>query len=150
MELTFKGLPAFSAVVAPAAGTSAAISAQESFSMKFLSTIALLSASMQVGLVTEVGSSTRESHDPGLTASQQAAEAPAVMTQAEIKKLDKDLAKVTLKHGPLPHLGMPAMTMVFKVQNPAQLAPLHIGNVVNFIVERVDGALLVTTIQPVQ
>jgi Cu/Ag efflux protein CusF len=42
-------------------------------------------------------------------------------SSGEVKKVDKASGKVTIKHGPLDHLGMPAMTMVFGVKDPAML-----------------------------
>lgn len=36
-------------------------------------------------------------------------------------QVDKDTGKLTVQHGPLTNLGMPGMTMAFKVQNPAML-----------------------------
>jgi Cu(I)/Ag(I) efflux system protein CusF len=71
----------------------------------------------------------------------------ACVAQGEVKKLDKDLGKVVLKHGPLPHLRMPAMTMVFKVREPVQLTGLQVGDGVEFLLERVNGTLMVTKIQ---
>lgn len=68
-------------------------------------------------------------------------------SRAEITKVDMDMGKVTLKHGPLARLGMPAMTMVFKVKEPAQLAGLTTGDQVNVLVERLNGDLFVTNIK---
>ena len=45
----------------------------------------------------------------------------AEMTGGEIRKVDKDAKKLTIKHGPMPDLDMPAMTMVFQVKDPALL-----------------------------
>jgi Cu/Ag efflux protein CusF len=43
------------------------------------------------------------------------------MAEAEIRKVDRDARKVTLKHGPIKNLDMPPMTMVFQVPDPALL-----------------------------
>jgi len=45
--------------------------------------------------------------------------AAAPMSEGEVRKVDKGASKVTIKHGPLQNLDMPAMTMVFRVRDPA-------------------------------
>jgi len=41
-----------------------------------------------------------------------------------VQKIDRDKGTVTIKHGPLPALDMPGMTMTFPVKDRAQLAGL--------------------------
>lgn len=77
----------------------------------------------------------------------QAAPAGAAMTAGEIKKIDKNGGKITLKHGPIENLGMPNMTMVFRVKEPAMLDNLKAGDKVKFAADKVNGALTVTRIQ---
>jgi Cu/Ag efflux protein CusF len=67
-----------------------------------------------------------------------------------VRKVDKAQGKVTLKHGPIAHLDMPAMTMVFKVSDPRLLDGLNQGDKVRFTAENVKGAVTVTAIQPVR
>lgn len=69
------------------------------------------------------------------------------MSHGEIKKVDKDAGKLTIKHGELKNLGMPGMTMVFKVQDPAMLEKLKQGDKVRFVAGKVGGALTVTSIE---
>ncbi|AXA91363.1 copper-binding protein [Massilia sp. YMA4] len=71
----------------------------------------------------------------------------AALTDGEIKKVDKDGGKVTIKHGDIKNLGMPGMTMVFRVQDPAMLDKVRDGDKVRFTAEKVNGALMVTTIE---
>jgi len=71
----------------------------------------------------------------------------ASMSSGEVKKIDKDAGKITIKHGPLVNLDMPAMTMVFRVQDAAMLDQVKAGDKVNFIAEKANGALTVTKIQ---
>jgi Cu(I)/Ag(I) efflux system protein CusF len=76
-----------------------------------------------------------------------AASAPAdaaPMSEGEVKKVDKSAGKVTIKHGPLQNLGMPAMTMVFKAKDPAMLETLKPGDKINFVAEKVNGSLTLT------
>jgi Cu(I)/Ag(I) efflux system periplasmic protein CusF len=72
----------------------------------------------------------------------------APMSEGEIRRIDKSVGKVTIKHGPLQNLDMPAMTMVFRVKDPAMLDQLKEGDQIKFSAERIDGAITVTAIQP--
>ena len=74
---------------------------------------------------------------------------PAVseMTEGEVRKVDKDTKKITLKHGEIKSLGMPSMTMVFQVKDPAMLDTVKAGDKVKFNVERAGGAMVVTHIE---
>lgn len=78
----------------------------------------------------------------------QAALAAAPLTQAEIVKVDKEGGKITFKHGVIENLKMPAMTMAFKVADTAMLEHLKIGDKVAFFAEKVDGAFVVTRLEP--
>lgn len=70
------------------------------------------------------------------------------MTDAEVRKVDTDNKKITLRHGEIKNLGMPPMTMVFQVADPAVLAKLKVGDNVKFMAEKQNGALVVTHIEP--
>lgn len=69
------------------------------------------------------------------------------LTAGEVRKVDKDAGKVTIKHGPLENLGMPAMTMVFQVKDPAMLDQVKAGDKINFIAEKVGGQFTVTRVE---
>jgi len=64
-------------------------------------------------------------------------------SEGEIKKIDLEQNKITLKHGPIDNLGMPGMTMVFRA-DPATLSGFKVGDTVKFKADRVDGAIKVT------
>ena len=70
------------------------------------------------------------------------------MVDAEVRKIDKDNKKITLKHGEIKNLEMPGMTMVFQVRDPAMLDKLKTGDKVRFTAEKAGGAIVVTSIQP--
>ena len=72
--------------------------------------------------------------------------AMADMSEGEVRRVDGAVGKLTLRHGPLANLDMPAMTMVFRVKDPAWLAQLKVGDKVRFVAERVDGNLTVTAL----
>ena len=75
--------------------------------------------------------------------------ATAPLSEGEIRKVDKAAGKLTIKHGPLENLGMPAMTMVFRVKDAAMLDQVKPGDRIKFLVEKVDGAFTVTKLQVV-
>ena len=72
----------------------------------------------------------------------------AQMADGEVRKVDKDAKKITIKHGPLANLDMPPMTMVFQVKDPAMLDQVKAGDKVKFQAEKVGGAFTVTKIEP--
>ena len=76
-----------------------------------------------------------------------AAQASA-MSEGVVRKIDTANAKITIKHGPLANLNMPPMTMVFRAQPPELLKGLKAGDAVKFHVEQINGAYVVTAIQP--
>ena len=75
------------------------------------------------------------------------APAPTEMTEGEVRKVDTDNKKITLRHGEIKNLGMPAMSMVFQVKDPAFLDKVKSGDKVRFTAERMNGALTVTNIE---
>jgi Cu/Ag efflux protein CusF len=76
-----------------------------------------------------------------------AQEDASALSEGEIKKVDKDTGKLTIKHGPLNNLGMSSMTMAFKVRDPALLEQVKAGDQVRFRAERVNGGLAVTKLE---
>jgi len=69
------------------------------------------------------------------------------MADGEVRKVDKSAGKITIKHGPLPNLGMGAMTMVFRPQDPALLDQLKAGDRIRFHAESINGALTITRVE---
>jgi Cu/Ag efflux protein CusF len=76
--------------------------------------------------------------------------AAAELADGEIRKVDKDNKKITIKHGPLTDLDMPGMTMVFGVKEDALLDKVKTGEKVRFQAEKIDGKFVVTAIEPAQ
>ena len=74
----------------------------------------------------------------------------AAFTDAEVRKVDKEAGKVTLKHGAIANLEMPPMTMVFRVKDPAMLDKVKAGDKVRFRAEKVSGAYTVVELSPPQ
>ena len=69
------------------------------------------------------------------------------MTEGEVRKVDMETKKITLKHGEIKSLGMPGMTMVFHVKDATMLDAVKTGDKVRFNAERAGGALVVTHIE---
>lgn len=69
------------------------------------------------------------------------------LTEGEVRKVNKETGKITLKHGPIENLEMPAMTMVFQVKDEAVLDQVKPGDKVRFRAENVKGAFTVTRIE---
>ena len=72
----------------------------------------------------------------------------APLTDGEVRKVDKEAKKLTIKHGPIANLDMPAMTMVFQVKDPAMLDQVAAGDKIKFGAEKIGGAFTVTRIEP--
>ena len=72
----------------------------------------------------------------------------ASMTDGEVRKIDKDNGKVTIKHGDIKHLEMPGMTMVFTAKDKALLDKAQVGDKIRFMVINEDGKMVVTAIEP--
>lgn len=68
------------------------------------------------------------------------------LTDGEVKNVDAKGGEVTLKHGPIENMKMPAMTMAFHVQDPSVLASLKEGNKVRFALENVNGVPTITSL----
>ena len=69
-------------------------------------------------------------------------------TEAEVRKVDKEAGKITLKHGAIANLDMPPMSMVFRARDAALLEGIKQGDKVRFKAEKIDGALTVTALEP--
>ena len=82
------------------------------------------------------------------TTTAQANALASAMTEGEIRKIDKENKKLTIKHGEIKNLEMPAMTMVFQVKDPAMLDAVKQGDKVQFRAERSGGAIVVTDLRP--
>ena len=91
-----------------------------------------------------------EAHAQAVAASAPTQEIATPMTDGEVRKVDRELGKITLRHGPIANLGMPGMTMVFKVADLRLLSDLKEGDRVRFFADRLNGAITVTAIEPVR
>lgn len=72
----------------------------------------------------------------------------AALTDGEVRKIDKDASKLTIRHGEIKHLSMPPMTMVFLVKDNTLLDTVKVGDKIRFMVTHQNGRMVVTDIQP--
>ena len=80
----------------------------------------------------------------GVTA---AAETAAVLTDGEVRRVDKEAKKITIRHSAIANLDMPPMTMVFQVIDAGVLDTVKVGDKVRFAAEKRDGAFAVTRLE---
>ena len=71
----------------------------------------------------------------------------APKVSGEIRKVDADAGKITIRHGEIPNLEMPAMTMVFRAASPDMLDKVKTGDQVLFTATKENGVLTVTSIE---
>ena len=71
----------------------------------------------------------------------------AEMAEGEVRKIDKETKKITLKHGIIKSIDMPPMTMVFQVKDVALLDKAKVGDKVRFQAEDNKGAFTVTVLE---
>lgn len=99
---------------------------------------------LTLGVALPMSSFAQTAMEPGkMDMSQQAA-----MTDGEVKKIDMEAGKITLKHGDIKHMDMPGMTMVFTAKDKSLLTNVKPGDKVKFMVVHEGGKMLVTSIQP--
>ncbi|MCA0174722.1 MAG: copper-binding protein [Proteobacteria bacterium] len=94
-----------------------------------------------------LGTSTMAQADHSAHAAPAASAAAATWVDGEVRKVDTELGRLTLRHGPIPNLGMGNMTMVFRVADPKLLDGLKVGDALRFQASRVGGAITVTAIE---
>lgn len=113
--------------------------------VQLIASIALIAnATNMVCAQTQV--SGQKSVNPVTTASPPA----TPMTSAEVLKVYAKEKKVLLKHGPIPNIGMGAMTMEFGITDPTVLKSVKVGDKVRFTADQVKGEYVVTHIETVR
>ena len=106
-----------------------------------------IAAAVSLCVVVVLGPTTAEATGPLAILIAQFAAPSVPMAQGEIKKVDKDAGKLTIKHGPLINLDMPAMTMVFRVKDPAMLDQVKEGDKVKFVASRENGVITIVQLE---
>jgi Cu/Ag efflux protein CusF len=118
--------------------------------MKVIRNASLTLVMLTAGAAAWAAGAGHGSHEAAASKEQQpmqVAQADAAMADGEVRKIDKENKKITLKHGEIKSLEMPGMTMVFQVKDPAMLEKVKAGDKVRFAASKTDGALVVTSIE---
>jgi Cu(I)/Ag(I) efflux system periplasmic protein CusF len=76
--------------------------------------------------------------------------APEELAQGEVRRIDREGKRITLRHGEIKSLAMPPMTMVFGVGQASQLDGLEVGARVRFTVRSEGGKLVVERLEKVE
>ncbi len=71
----------------------------------------------------------------------------AQTVDGEVIRIDPDAGKVTLKHGEIKNLDIPAMQMSFRVSDPNWLKTLQVHDKVRFSADKIGGQFTVTAIE---
>ena len=72
------------------------------------------------------------------------------MSDGEVRRVDMETGKVTIRHGYIKHLDMPSMTMVFTAKEKGLLTNVKPGDKVKFMVVDEAGKMVLTAIEPAQ
>ncbi|NDH52095.1 MAG: hypothetical protein EBY24_08930 [Betaproteobacteria bacterium] len=104
-------------------------------------TIAALLVALATPALAQQKAEDHSAHHPAAAAS------AADMIEGEIRKVNKEAKKLTIKHGEIKSLDMPPMTMVFQVKDASVLDKLKVGDKVRFVVQKSDTGFMVTDIQ---
>ncbi|NMG73801.1 copper-binding protein [Aromatoleum diolicum] len=111
----------------------------------------LLVATLGLFALTSTPALAQSGHHGQHVAAANVAPASAMkMSDGTVRKVDKAAGKITIAHGPLENLGMPAMTMAFRVGDAAMLDKVKAGDKIRFVAERVDGVFSVKQLEMAQ
>ena len=128
------------------------------FSFKVLqSVLAALAVAGTSVCATSVGAQQTMDHtkmdhghmDHGKMAATKADQANDI-AEGVVRKVNQEAGKLTLQHGDIRHLGMPAMTMAFPVKTPGLLDNVQTGDKVKFKVIKENGRLVITELQRIK
>jgi Cu/Ag efflux protein CusF len=110
-----------------------------------MKTIRIVSA---LALLFAVSAHAQNAVTPAQPAVSAGAKSTLPLVEGEIRKLDPATGLIVLKHGEIPNMGMPAMTMGFYPADPKMLAGLKVGDKVRFQAQMIGGKATVTELRP--
>lgn len=110
----------------------------------------LYAYTLALAVMLPLASHASTEHETTSTESGASAAADETLTEGEVKRINKETGKLTIKHGPILNLDMPPMTMVFYAADPAMLDQVQAGDRVRFIVEKINGKYTVTRLEQAQ
>ena len=107
----------------------------------------LLFSSLFISFPSVAADMHEHNHDHSM---HQSAAMSSQLIHGVVKKVDLKRSKITLKHGEIAEIQMPAMTMNYQVKDAHQLESMKQGYKVRFSTEMVDGKYVVTHIEHVK
>jgi Cu/Ag efflux protein CusF len=107
----------------------------------------ILGAAMLLAAASGIAQTAAPADGGAYHAQAQAGAAASDFAEGEVRKVDKAAGKITLRHGEVKSLDMPAMTMVFVASKPEMLDQVKVGDKVRFRATNQGGAYTVTEIQ---
>ena len=110
-----------------------------------LATALIASALLTAPALAQQKADDHAAHQPATAAP--AAAQSADMADGEVRRIDRDAGKITLRHGEIKNLDMPGMTMVFMVKDAALLGAVKVGDKVKFRAEKSGGGYMVTAME---
>ena len=109
-----------------------------------------LAVGIALGMVGPVSSAlAQHNHDHSMPVESFAAQ-QKVYTEGVVNRIDKSTGKLTIKHGPIKNLGMPGMTMPFKVDDSGALDKVKVGDKVRFVADEGKSGLAASYIEVVK
>ena len=101
---------------------------------------------LPISLAMPLAAVAQSGHDAHHVAT--AATAPeAALSEGVVQRIDMKTGTVTIAHGPLVNLGMPKMTMTFKLKSPALIEGVKEGSKIRFLAENLRGELTVVKLE---
>lgn len=89
-------------------------------------------------------------HAQGMHGSGTGAQGELPKVKSEVRRVNTRANTLSLRHGEIPNLDMPPMTMVFQVSDPSLLEGLAAGDEILATFDQVDGAYTVLSVEPLQ
>ena len=115
--------------------------------MKNFTTVLAIASLMAIASFAHAGAHGGAPNDVTDVKKEMAPSTTVDMAEGEIRKVDVDNKKITIRHGVIKNLDMPGMTMVFQVKDLALLNGVKQGDKIRFKAEKINGAIVVTDIQ---
>jgi len=120
--------------------------------MKPMHLKSFLVAALVLGAATASAEPAQENghdHHATATASEQSADAQP-WVDAIVRKVDVAGGRIMISHGPIPNLGMGAMTMVFPVRDTAWLTDLKPATKLRVVLEEIKGEATVVQLERIK
>lgn len=118
-----------------------------SFIQRALALIVIVSAVAVMPAVWATHHDHKDHHDSATHTSSKSGEVTSGLIKGEVRRIDTENRKLTIKHEAIPELDMAAMTMVFGVVDTIVLDQLKAGDKIRFLLKKSEGKWRVMTIE---